>query len=113
MTVDQGIIELPLRVDLDNRPHQMVCQQYGKQSRTEWKLVQEEGSKTRIHFYPISGRTHQLRVHASHPLGLNNPIVGDDLYGSKGERLYLHAERISFWHPENKKEVTFEVPAEF
>jgi tRNA pseudouridine32 synthase/23S rRNA pseudouridine746 synthase len=106
-------IDLPLRVDLDNRPHQMVCYQYGKPSQTYFEVIEIQGDRTKIHFYPITGRTHQLRVHASHPSGLNMPIVGDDLYGKKSDRLYLHAEYLQFKHPKTGEEMKFEVKAGF
>lgn len=102
---DRGEINLPLRVDLDYRPNQLVCYQYGKPAKTQWKVMERRENYTLIHFYPITGRTHQLRVHAAHPDGLNAPIVGDDLYGTKADRLYLHAERIRFWHPVLGKEM--------
>jgi tRNA pseudouridine32 synthase/23S rRNA pseudouridine746 synthase len=111
--LNEGLIDLPLRVDLDNRPTQLVCYDYGKQAQTKYEVVGIENGKTRIHFYPITGRTHQLRVHAAHQLGLNTPIVGDELYGVKGERLHLHAEKISFEHPVKKKKVTFKVHSPF
>lgn len=102
-----GTIDLPLRVDLDNRPQQLVCYQHGKPATTNYQIIGIENNKTRIYFYPITGRTHQLRVHAAHSLGLNIPIVGDDLYGTKADRLHLHAERITFLHPVSKEIVTF------
>lgn len=102
---DRGEINLPLRVDLDNRPNQLVCYQYGKPAKTQWEVVERREHTTLVHFYPITGRTHQLRVHAAHPEGLNAPIVGDDLYGTKADRLYLHAERLRFWHPVLAKEM--------
>jgi len=68
---------------------------------------------TRVHFYPITGRTHQLRVHAAHPSGLNAPILGDELYGAKGKRLYLHAERLEFTHPVSGDRVVVERMAAF
>ena len=110
---EEGVIELPLRVDLDNRPQQLVCYEHGKKATTKWKVIERKNGKTRIHFFPITGRTHQLRVHAAHPLGLNTPIIGDDLYGVKGERLHLHAEWIEFRHPLTKETVCFEVGADF
>ncbi len=73
----------------------------------------EENGKTKVHFYPITGRTHQLRVHASHNLGLHTPIVGDDLYGTKADRLHLHAEYIQFEHPITKEVMEILVEAEF
>jgi tRNA pseudouridine32 synthase/23S rRNA pseudouridine746 synthase len=102
---DRGVINLPLRVDLDNRPNQLVCYQHGKPAKTLWEVVERREHTTLVHFYPITGRTHQLRVHAAHTEGLNAPIVGDDLYGTKADRLYLHAERIRFWHPVLGKEM--------
>ena len=102
-----GIIDLPLRVDLDDRPRQLVCYKYGKSSRTRFEVVGIENEKTRIHFYPITGRTHQLRVHASHFKGLNTPIIGDDLYGTKETRLKLHAAYIAFKHPKTNKQVRY------
>lgn len=109
----EGIINLPLRVDLDNRPNQLVCYEYGKPAETHFKVIEIKNKKTRIHFFPISGRTHQLRVHASHSLGLNCPIVGDDLYGNKKDRLCLHAEEITFTHPISKEILTISKEAEF
>lgn len=102
---DSGEINLPLRVDLDNRPNQLVCYQHGKPAKTQWKVIERRENTTLVHFHPITGRTHQLRVHAAHPEGLNTPIVGDDLYGTKADRLYLHAETIRFWHPVLGKEM--------
>ncbi len=113
VTNDEGFIDLPLRVDLDNRPNQLVCYEYGKPAQTKYKVIERKEGKTRIHFYPISGRTHQLRVHASHSLGLNCPIVGDDLYGTKLNRLHLHAEEITFKHPILKENITIFEEAEF
>jgi tRNA pseudouridine32 synthase / 23S rRNA pseudouridine746 synthase len=110
---DEGIITLPLRVDLDNRPHQLVCYEHGKYAQTMWKVVKRSDNQTHIHFFPITGRTHQLRVHAAHPLGLNMPIVGDELYGTRADRLYLHAESIEFEHPVSHEKVHFEIPAVF
>ncbi len=102
----KGTIELPLRVDIDDRPRQLVCYQHGKKATTYYQVVDYKDGKTRVFFYPITGRTHQLRVHASHPLGLNTPIIGDDIYGTISERLFLHATSITFTHPITKKEMT-------
>ena len=113
--IDQssGIIDLPLRVDLDDRPRQLVCYKNGKSSRTRFEVVGIEDEKTRIHFYPITGRTHQLRVHASHFKGLNTPIIGDDLYGIKDTRLKLHAAYIAFKHPVTNKLVRYNATENF
>ncbi len=110
---DEGTISLPLRVDFEDRPRQLVCYEYGKSAKTKWKVVSRTAAQTRIHFYPITGRTHQLRVHAAHPLGLNTPILGDDLYGTMDKRLHLHATSISFTHPYTKEEMHFTEPPEF
>jgi tRNA pseudouridine32 synthase / 23S rRNA pseudouridine746 synthase len=108
-----GYIDLPLRVDLDDRPRQLVCYEHGKLAQTKWKTLEVKNGKTKVHFYPITGRTHQLRVHASHNLGLHTPIVGDDLYGTKADRLHLHAEYIQFEHPISKEIMEILVEAEF
>jgi tRNA pseudouridine32 synthase/23S rRNA pseudouridine746 synthase len=110
---DTGFIDLALRVDLDNRPFQMVDPVHGKSARTKFEVLERKDGKTKVYFYPITGRTHQLRVHASHPLGLNCPIIGDDLYGFKKDRLYLHAEQLEFIHPVTLKPVIIHVPAPF
>jgi len=113
LTEDEGIIDLPLRVDLDDRPRQLVCYDYGKPAKTQWQVIKRKDAKTKVHFYPITGRTHQLRVHAAHSLGLNTAIVGDDLYGNNADRLYLHAETIEFNHPVSNELLSFNVEAEF
>jgi tRNA pseudouridine32 synthase/23S rRNA pseudouridine746 synthase len=110
---NSGEVKLPLRVDLDDRPRQLVDFEHGKAAETLWNVINRENGKTRIHFHPISGRTHQLRVHAAHKDGLNIPIVGDDLYGQKENRLHLHAEFIEFLHPSTKEKMSFTVEAEF
>jgi len=80
---------------------------------TQWEAIEVLKNKTKVYFYPVTGRTHQLRVHAAHHLGLNTPIIGDDLYGKKAERLYLHAEKITFVHPTSKEKVSFIAPSPF
>ena len=110
---NSGKIQLPLRVDLDDRPRQLVDFEYGKNAITDWEIIKKEKGKTKVHFYPITGRTHQLRVHAAHKDGLNTPIVGDDLYGKKENRLHLHAEFIEFLHPSTKEIMRFTVAADF
>lgn len=113
ITDNEGFINLPLRVDLDDRPRQMVCYEYGKIAQTKYEVIKRKDNKTLIYFYPITGRTHQLRVHASHVLGLNASIIGDDLYGSKANRLHLHAESLEFTHPKTKEIMKFEVDPNF
>ncbi|MCB0663196.1 MAG: RluA family pseudouridine synthase [Saprospiraceae bacterium] len=110
---DEGFIDLPLRVDLDDRPRQLVCYEYGKSARTQWEVVERKEGKTRIHFFPITGRTHQLRVHSAHPKGLNVPIIGDDLYGTKADRLHLHAAWLQLKHPVSGELMEWEVEALF
>ena len=109
----EGEINLPLRVDFENRPCQMVCYENGKHAITKYKVIDVKNGKTLVYFYPITGRTHQLRIHASHKNGLNTPIVGDILYGKASNRLHLHAQTITFIHPIEKKEMSFYVEAEF
>jgi tRNA pseudouridine32 synthase/23S rRNA pseudouridine746 synthase len=109
----EGEINLPLRLDLDDRPKQIVCDDFGKPAKTRFEVVEIKEGKTKVYFYPITGRTHQLRVHAAHSRGLNFPIVGDDLYGNKAERLFLHAERLTFFHPVLKKEITVDCSGDF
>jgi tRNA pseudouridine32 synthase/23S rRNA pseudouridine746 synthase len=109
----RGKVALPLRVDLDDRPKQLVDFKHGKKAETIWETIHTEQGKTRVYFYPISGRTHQLRVHAAHKNGLNTPIIGDDLYGKKANRLHLHAEFIEFLHPTTKEKISFTVAPDF
>jgi tRNA pseudouridine32 synthase / 23S rRNA pseudouridine746 synthase len=94
-----GIIRLPLALDETHRPYQIVDRQRGKSSQTRYRVIAPMTSETRIEFEPLTGRTHQLRVHAA--IGLGAAIVGDRLYGqaSEGERLHLHAKSIQFLHP--------------
>lgn len=113
LTQDSGTIDLPMRLDLDDRPKQVVDYDQGKSATTHYEVIEKKNNTTKVYLYPITGRTHQLRVHAAHPDGLNHPIVGDDFYGVKGERLLLHAERIEFLHPISKEEMVVEVEAEF
>jgi len=111
--IDSGKIDLPLRVDLDNRPAQVVCYEHGKSAITNYQVLDNKDGKTRIHFHPVTGRTHQLRMHAAHVDGLNSPIIGDSLYGNKANRLHLHAEWIELHHPFNKKVISFSIEAPF
>lgn len=110
---DSGMIELPLRVDLDDRPRQLVCYEHGKRAVTKWEVIERRENHTLVYFYPITGRTHQLRVHAAHSLGLQSPILGDDLYGNRGERLHLHAQFLQFKHPVTKELITVKADAGF
>lgn len=96
---DEGEIRLPLCPDPLDRPRQIVSEEFGKPALTHYRVLERTSGKTLIAFYPQTGRTHQLRVHAAHPQGLHCPILGDELYGRKAERLYLHAEYLAFTHP--------------
>jgi tRNA pseudouridine32 synthase/23S rRNA pseudouridine746 synthase len=109
----EGEIKLPLRVDLDDRPRQLVCYEHGSYAHTKYKVLDVQNNETRIAFYPQTGRTHQLRVHAAHHLGLNCPMKGDDLYGQKGDRLHLHAAKLGFYHPHSNEWMELVCPAEF
>ena len=109
----EGIITLPLRLNLAHRPHQMVCFEHGKKTHTEFNVLEFKDKRTRIEFYPKTGRTHQLRMHAAHPLGLNCAILGDELYGTSSERLYLHAKSLSCWHPVHEQVLKITCPAPF
>lgn len=108
-----GYVDLPLRVDLDDRPRQLVDYEHGKAARTRYEIQEVSDGKARVHLYPITGRTHQLRVHASHPAGLGSPIVGDKLYGNPDQRLMLHAEYLAFEHPVTGEQLEFVDPAPF
>ncbi len=114
-----GTVAIKCRLDIDNRPHQIYDEVYGKLGITEWSLENIENYKnpvtgkikavTRINFIPHTGRTHQLRLASSNPHGFNLPIVGDTLYGTceLGERLMLHACELSFVHPSTGKKMSF------
>ena len=104
---DEGTINLPLLPDFNNRPCQMVDFKSGKPAYTSYKVLERGCDFTRMEFSPYTGRTHQLRVHAAHKLGLNRPIKGDLLYGNPADRLYLHAQSISFIHPKNGNRISF------
>ena len=113
----EGTIDLPLAGDYVNRPCQKVCREEGKAATTRWELASSISEKHKgralIHFYPITGRTHQLRIHAAHQEGLNLPIVGDGLYGSRSDRLYLHADQLAFEHPITAQQMSFRSTPEF
>lgn len=108
-----GEVSLPLRVDPDSRPRQVVDPVHGKSAVTQWRVLGGEAGTTRVELRPLTGRTHQLRVHAAHALGLGAAIVGDRLYGDGGPRLLLHAARLEFDHPALGRRLVFESPAPF
>ncbi|MBD2162868.1 RluA family pseudouridine synthase [Calothrix membranacea FACHB-236] len=105
VNVDAGVIELPLWGNPNHRPYQQVNWKYGKPSITRFQVIAREGNYTRVEFKPLTGRTHQLRVHAADIQGLGKPILGDPLYGLSAEftRLYLHARELYFQHPQLQK----------
>ena len=123
----EGLLSLPLMPDYLDRPRQIVNHEQGKEAITEYKVLgnaennalgnkESEGNyqHLRLALYPLTGRTHQLRVHCAHREGLNAPILGDPLYGcEKAPRLYLHAESIRFTHPLSGKEIFIERKADF
>lgn len=109
----EGDIILPLCADVTNRPTQMVHPVYGKFAQTHYKVLECKAGKARVAFFPLTGRTHQIRVHAAHAGGLGIPICGDELYGCKSDRLYLHAEYLSFTHPITGKRMEIEKRAPF
>ena len=104
---EHGIIDLPLNGDPLNRPRQIVDHEHGKRAITEYRVQEtaefDKKSVTLLALYPHTGRTHQLRMHCAHQEGLGCPIVGDELYGHKADRLYLQADSIAFVHPTSGK----------
>jgi len=110
---DRGTVALALRVDLDDRPRQLVDPVHGKPAITDWQVIERGAERTRVHLVPRTGRSHQLRVHAAHPLGLGAPIIGDRLYGRAAARLALHAEALAFRHPHTERRIALERPAPF
>ena len=113
----KGEISLPLIPDYENRPRQMVDYSCGKEALTRYEVIEKivyDGREcTKVAFYPVTGRTHQLRVHSAHVGGLNTPIIGDELYGSTDKRLMLHAEYLKFTHPVTGEVVEFTAAADF
>ena len=117
----EGFIRLPLSPDYHNRPLQKVDFEQGKMAVTRYE-IQETGKRiiqgkerpfTRIAYYPQTGRTHQLRVHSAHSQGMNMPILGDPLYGQAADRLYLHAEELTFRHPVTSGTIRIQCPCPF
>ena len=109
----RGVISLPLAPDYLDRPRQLVDYEEGKPAVTDYEFIGQEGPYYRVLLTPHTGRTHQLRVHCAHQDGLGMPIVGDDLYGFHSDRLYLHAEYLSFTHPLTGDIMEFEKAPDF
>ena len=112
---DRGTIDLPLWGNPENRPYQQVDLQRGKPSVTQFQLLRHEENYSRIEFIPLTGRTHQLRVHAADPRGLGITILGDRLYGCNAvtSRLHLHARELSFIHPRSQEVIHLQIPVPF
>ena len=112
---ERGTIELPFRLDIDNRPIQIYDEVHGKMGITHWKTLAIKGDFTRIEFIPVTGRTHQLRLHAHHEKGLGIAIVGDPFYGNGTGpgQLKLHACELTFAHPVTGEPLTFKSEPDF
>ena len=110
---EHGIVNLPLSSDPLNRPCQIVDHEHGKQAITEYRILATRQDHTLLALWPHTGRTHQLRMHCAHHEGLGCPILGDELYGRKADRLYLQAQAITFVHPVTNKRMHFELPYPF
>lgn len=110
---EHGIVNLPLSSDPMNRPCQIVDHEHGKQAITEYRILATRQDYTLLALWPHTGRTHQLRMHCAHHEGLGCPIMGDELYGRKADRLYLQAQAITFVHPLTNKRMHFELPYPF
>lgn len=112
---DSGLVDLPLIVDWPNKPKQKVCFEAGKPSQTRWEVIGRDGETTRMRLFPLTGRTHQLRVHM---LALGYPILGDRFYAqgaafAAAGRMLLHAEELAFRHPVGGAEVAFSSKVRF
>lgn len=115
MDRDEGEIDLPIRKDMDNPPRQMVDHEQGRQSLTRWSVLERGEDETRLELRPVTGRSHQLRVHLKE---IGHPILGDDLYAppkvlARARRLMLHATTLSITHPETAARMTFTAPCPF
>lgn len=110
---EHGIVNLPLSSDPMNRPCQIVDHEHGKQAITEYRILATRQDHTLLALWPHTGRTHQLRMHCAHHEGLGCPIMGDELYGRKADRLYLQAQAITFVHPVTNKRMHYELPYPF
>ncbi len=112
---DNGVVDAPLICDWPNRPKQMVDFVNGKKALTHWSLIQQEAQTSLLALKPVTGRSHQLRVHMLH---IGHPIVGDQLYAHAdalycSDRLELHSQNLKFSHPLSTEEMVFDVPPSF
>jgi len=107
-----GMVDFPMRKDMEQRlpPKHIVDCVRGKKAITEWRVLERSETTTRVALYPKTGRSHQLRVHMQ---SIGFPIVGDPIYGKTAERLMLHAESLSFLHPDTARPVQLECPVPF
>ncbi|MEH6471685.1 MAG: RluA family pseudouridine synthase [Halopseudomonas sp.] len=111
----EGSVELPLRCDWENRPKQMVDHQQGKHALTHFRVLEQLPDRARVELMPITGRSHQLRVHM---LAMGHPILGDRFYAdpsalNKADRLLLHAQQLGFNHPSSQQPLSFEAACPF
>lgn len=110
----EGHVDLPLIVDWPNRPLQKVCHETGRPAQTDWRVIRAEGETARMELTPLTGRSHQLRVHM---LAIGHPILGDPFYATGAARdwprLMLHAESLRLRHPDGGHGMTFRAPVPF
>jgi tRNA pseudouridine32 synthase/23S rRNA pseudouridine746 synthase len=115
LEADEGTVDLPIGVDWEHKPRQKIDFERGREARTRWQVLAREDGVTRVRLHPLTGRTHQLRLHM---MTIGHPVLGDPFYAT-GEalatagRLQLHAEELSFDHPTTGEPVRFVVPAPF
>lgn len=114
LSEQQGVIDVPMRGDPDDRPRQIVDYEQGKSATTQWQVISIEGDRTRLSLKPITGRTHQLRIHC---ISIGHIIIGDTLYGDdiekQEQRMLLHAETISLFHPATGEPISLTAPCDF
>lgn len=115
LNATEGTVDLPLITDWPNRPRQKVCFQDGKPSQTLWQIIDQQADRTRVKLTPITGRSHQLRVHMK---ALGHPIIGDNLYGcvdsiAKAPRLLLHAKQLTVTHPISNERLSAQMAPDF
>ena len=115
LAIDEGMIDAAIRKDMDNPPRQMIDDVQGRSSQTRWMVMERGDDCTRVQLFPLTGRSHQLRLHLQ---SIGHPILGDDLYApdemrARVDRLMLHATILEFTHPSSGKRLIFESPAPF
>jgi tRNA pseudouridine32 synthase/23S rRNA pseudouridine746 synthase len=115
LTPSSGAINLPMRCDWPNRPMQMVCYEHGKKSLTRWQVIDQNTQQSRVLLFPVTGRSHQLRVHC---YAMGHPILGDNLYHTEeslaaSHRLLLHAQKLELFHPTTEQWLSFSSNPDF